>query len=95
MESNQQGDMQTKENIRQYIAQNILFNDQGFSYDDDASFLEQAIIDSVGFMELVAFVQKEYGIEVGPQELVRDNFDSVNKLARYIASKQNPAANAA
>jgi acyl carrier protein len=46
-------------------------------------------------MELVAFVQKEYGIEVGPQELVRDNFDSVNKLARYVASKQNPAANAA
>jgi acyl carrier protein len=86
--------MQIKENIRQYIAQNILFSEQGFSYDDDASFLEQAIIDSVGFMELVAFVQKEYGIEVGPQELVRDNFDSVNKLARYIASKQNPAANA-
>jgi acyl carrier protein len=85
---------QIKENIRQYIAQNILFSDQGFAYDDDASFLEQAIIDSVGFMELVAFVQKEYDIEVGPEELVRDNFDSVNKMARYIASKQNPAGNA-
>jgi len=86
--------MQLKENIRQYIAQNILFSDDGFGYDDDASFLEQAIIDSVGFMELVAFVQKEYGIEVKPQELVRDNFDSVNRIARYIASKQSPGGTA-
>jgi acyl carrier protein len=79
--------MDIKENIRQYIAQNMLFSDLGFAYADDASFLEEAIIDSVGFMELVAFVQKEYDIEVGPQDLVRDNFDSVNKLARYVSSK--------
>jgi acyl carrier protein len=79
--------MDIKENIRQYIAQNMLFSEQGFAYADDASFLEEAIIDSVGFMELVAFVQKEYDIEVGPQDLVRDNFDSVNKLARYVSSK--------
>ncbi len=81
--------MQIKDNLRRYIAQDILFSDAGLPCDDDASFLEQAIIDSVGFMELVAFVQKEYGLDVKPQELVRDNFDSVNKLARYIASKQS------
>lgn len=86
--------MDIKENIRQYIAENMLFTDK-FTHDDDASFLEQAIIDSVGFMELVAYVQKEYEIEVGPQDLVRDNFDSVNKLARYITSKQASAQRAA
>ena len=79
--------MDTRQNIRQYIAENMLFSDS-FPYDDDASFLEQAIIDSVGFMELVTYVQKEYSIDVGPQDLVRENFDSVSKLARYIDSKQ-------
>jgi acyl carrier protein len=87
-------DMDIKENIRKYIAENMLFT-ESFTYDDDASFLEQAIIDSVGFMELVAYVQKEFGIEVGPQDLVRDNFDSVNKLARYVSSRLDAAPRAA
>jgi acyl carrier protein len=86
--------MDIKENIRQYIAQNMLFSDK-FTHADDDSFLEQGIIDSIGFMELVAFVQKEYGFEVGPEDLVRENFDSVNKLARYIGSRQTAAQRAA
>jgi acyl carrier protein len=81
--------MDLKENIRQYIAKNMLFSDEGFPHGDDASFLEEGIIDSVGFMELVAYVQQTYGIEVGPEDLVPDNFDSVNKLARYVASKKS------
>ncbi len=80
--------MDTKTQIKQYISQNILFSDQGFTYGDDASFLEQGILDSIGFMELVAFVEKEYAVKVGPEEVVPENFDSVNKLARYISTKQ-------
>ena len=80
--------MDPKENIRQYIAKNMLFSEDGYPHDDDASFLEEGIIDSIGFMELVAYVQQTYGIEVGPEELVPDNFDSVNKLGRYVASKK-------
>ncbi len=38
-------------------------------------------------MELVAFVEKDYHIKVGPQELVPENFDSINKLSRFITSK--------
>jgi len=86
--------MDTKETIRHYIAQNMLFSET-FGHADDASFLEQGIIDSIGFMELVSFVQKEYGIEVGPEELVRENFDSVNKLAAFIGTKQRAAQRAA
>ena len=83
--------MDIKTKIKEHIATNILFSDQGFAYADDASFLEQGIIDSIGFMELVAFVEKEFGIQVGPQELVPDNFDSVNKLARFVTTRQaNP-----
>lgn len=81
--------MDLNENIRQYIAKNMLFSDSGFPHGDDASFLEEGIIDSIGFMELVAYVQQTFGIEVGPEDLVPDNFDSVNKLAHYVASKKN------
>jgi acyl carrier protein len=75
--------------IRDYVAKNILFTDNGFEYSDDDSFLEQDIIDSVGVMELVLFVEETFSVAVNDHEVTPDNFDSVNKLARFIRSKQN------
>ena len=73
--------------IRDYVAQNLLFSEKGFQYGDDASFLEEGIIDSMGIIELVSFVEDQFGVSVADRELVPDNFDSVNKLNAYIQSK--------
>lgn len=75
--------------IRDFLAENILFTTDGFSYGDDDSFLEQGIIDSVGIMELILFVEETFCVRVDEHEVTPDNFDSVNKLAGYIQSKQN------
>ncbi len=79
--------MEIEPKIREYIASNLLFSDNGFGYDDDASFLQEGIIDSVGVLELVLFVEETFGVEVNDQEIIPDNFDSVDKLASYIRSK--------
>jgi acyl carrier protein len=76
-----------EESIRNYIAENILFSGNGYGYSDDASFLEEGIVDSMGIMELVMFVGDTFGITVEDEELVPDNFDSVSRLASYIRLK--------
>ncbi len=76
--------MDIQAQIRDYIAQNLLFSDDGFGYSDDASFLEEGIVDSVGIMELVMFLEENFGLTVDDEDLTPDNFDSVNKLAAYI-----------
>ena len=76
--------MDIKDQIRQYIARNLLFSDTGFKYDDDASFLEEGIVDSLGIMDLVCFIEETFGLTVTDEDLTPDNFDSVNKLANYI-----------
>jgi len=73
--------------IRDYISRNFLFSDKGFHYGDDASFLEEGIIDSLGIIELVAFVEKKFSISVADHELLPNNFDSVSKLSSFISSK--------
>jgi acyl carrier protein len=73
--------------IREYIAENILFSDNGYPHSDDTSFLEEGIVDSMGIMELVMFVDENFGITVEDDELVPDNFDSVSRLAAYIRRK--------
>ena len=77
----------TEDMIRSYIAENILFSDNGYPYPDDASFLEEGIVDSMGIMELVMFVEENFGITVDDEDLVPDNFDSVSRLAAYIQLK--------
>jgi hypothetical protein len=45
------------------------------------------VVDSTGVMELVAFVEAEFGVKVEPQEIVVENFDSVRKVAGFIRRK--------
>jgi acyl carrier protein len=70
--------------IKKFIAKNLLYSGDGFKYSDDVSFLEEGIVDSIGVMELVAFVEEKYKFRVNDQDVTPDNFDSVNRLASYI-----------
>ena len=73
--------------LRRYIAENLLFSDKGYPFEDDASFLKNGVVDSTGVMELVAYVEKKFGVTVDPKEVVPDNFDSVKRLTDYIERK--------
>lgn len=79
--------MDVKDKIKKYIAENFLFSSNGFNLDDDESFLEAGVVDSLGVVELVSFVEENYKISVPDDDIVPDNFDSVDNLAAYIARR--------
>ncbi len=79
--------MKMNDKIRTYIMENILLGSADHPIADDDSFLEKGIIDSTGILELVAFVEDEFAIEVEDEELIPDNFDSIGKLAAYTEMK--------
>lgn len=76
-----------REQIRDFVTTNFLFDGDGSQLDNGASFIEQGIVDSTGVLELVLFVEETYGITVDPTELLPENFDSVENLARYVGSR--------
>ena len=76
--------------IREFIASRLLYSSDGFKYPDNAPLLREGIIDSLGVVELVEFVQTTFGIKVEQQEVRPDNFDSVEKLAAFVRRKQTP-----
>jgi acyl carrier protein len=78
-----------EEIVRQHIAENILFSNKGYPYPDDASFLENGIIDSMNVMELVVFLEEKLGVQIDNTEIVPENFDSVAKLAEFAQQKQS------
>ena len=78
--------MQIEQKIREFIVKNLYYAEDSFIA-DEASFLETGVIDSMGVMELVAFIQSEFGVEAAQQEIVVENFDSISKLANFVRRK--------
>jgi acyl carrier protein len=73
--------------IRSYIDDNFLYMRPDAVLDDDDSLLGTGIIDSMGVMELIVFVESEFELTVGDAEVTKDNFDSVATIARFVESK--------
>ncbi len=74
--------------LRTYIAQNILFSGNSYPHEDDASFLNEGIVDSMNLLGLVTFVEEEFGIKVDYSDILPENFDSISRLAAYIKQAQ-------
>jgi acyl carrier protein len=77
-----------EEMVRQYIAENILFTKQGYPHPDEASFLENSVIDSMNVMGLIVFLEETLEIQVEDCEILPDNVDSVSRLAAFARRKQ-------
>ncbi|MCC6502876.1 MAG: acyl carrier protein [Deltaproteobacteria bacterium] len=80
-----------RDEVRDFIFKNFLFDDSGDSLNDSDSFLEKGIIDSTGMLELVAFLEEKYGIRIEDDELVPENLDSVERLVQFISRKKVPS----
>ncbi len=78
---------QIPEELRQFVIDNFLLGQDGDGLTDDASFLEQGIIDSTGVLELVSFLERRFAIRVDDEELIPENLDSINNLQAFLARK--------
>ena len=75
------------EPIRRFLAERFLF-DPDASIDARSSLLGEGILDSTGAMELVLFLEEQFGVEVSDNELVPANLDSIERIALFIARKR-------
>lgn len=73
--------------IRNFLFENYMIDASEEELDNNDSFLEKGIIDSTGVLELIMFIEETCGMEVTDEEVIPDNFDSVNRLCTYISKK--------
>ena len=72
--------------VRTYIRDNFLFGSDA-QLNNSASLLEAGVIDSTGAMELVAFLETEFGIVVDDQDLVPENLDSIDAITSFVSRR--------
>ena len=79
--------------VREFVVENFLFSD-GEVLKEDTSFMEEGIIDSTGILELVFFLEENFGISIEDHELIPENMDSLQSIAGFLARKVNAGSTA-
>jgi acyl carrier protein len=88
MQTTQENQTNLTGEIRAFIQKNYLFGDAATLGDED-SFMENSVMDSTGVLELVAFLEKTYGIRIGDTDLMPENLDSIQRVAAFVQRSRN------
>jgi acyl carrier protein len=81
--------------IRDFIADNFLFREDRADISDTESLLDAGLVDSTGILELVAFLEQRFNIQMADAEIVPENLDSIGAITTYVKRKMAEAVAAA
>jgi acyl carrier protein len=74
--------------IRRFFIDRAWLTDEDGVLESD-SLLEKGVIDSMAMVELIAYVEQTYNINIQEDELMPENFDSLAAIAAFIDAKRN------
>jgi len=77
-----------KQRIRTFIEGNFVI-EPTLTVGDEDSLLQLQIVDSTGFLELIHFIEDEFGIHVADDEMVPENLESIGNIAQFVARKRS------
>lgn len=77
-----------KERLRQFIVSTYLPGESPENLRDDTRLLSSGVLDSLATLGLVAFVEKEFELEIEAHETGRDNFDRIEDIAALVERKR-------
>jgi len=75
--------MDRKTALLEYIKNEIMRN-RNARLGEDEDLLSSGILDSLGILQIVAFIENTFGIRIPDEDVVFDNFQSVNAMAAYL-----------
>lgn len=76
----------SKDQIRQFVMENA--QAKGIQQvSDDESLMAAGIIDSLGIFRLVSFLEDSFGLRIGDDEIVHENFQSINHIEDFVTGK--------
>jgi acyl carrier protein len=77
--------------VRTFIEENFLFRSEVSALADSDSLLENGVMDSTGILELVAFLESDFSIQMTDADIVPDNLDSIAAIGAFLERKLGAA----
>jgi acyl carrier protein len=79
--------MEVLPKVRSFVTTNFYVADPG-ALADDASLLDAGIVDSTGVLEVVQFLEADFGVKVEDHEIIPENVDSIARIAAFVRRKK-------
>ncbi|KPK10480.1 MAG: hypothetical protein AMJ56_07905 [Anaerolineae bacterium SG8_19] len=76
--------MNTQEAIKQYLTKELLSDHKNLNLSVDDNLLIGGLVDSLGIMRLINFIEQNFNIRVPPEDVTIEHFRSIRVIAEYI-----------
>lgn len=70
--------------VRKFLAENFILDDGGVSLGNDDSLTQAGVLDSMGVLELIMFVEERFGVVIPDEDTLPENLDSVTRIVSYV-----------
>ncbi len=77
--------------IKEYILKEFLPGEDPNDLTDSTQLFTTGLLDSIASLNLVSFLEEEYGVKVEPHEIVADNLDTIKLIADFVEQKKAAA----
>lgn len=79
--------MTTRDRLRQHLIATGAWSGSPSELTDDYALLDKGIIDSLGMLDLVGFLEEDLNIEVLDDDLVPENFANIDAIAQLVKAR--------
>ena len=76
--------MDVRDEIRQFISAELMHRGMDATVDNTDSLVERCILDSLGLLRVLGFLESEYRMTVRDDDVIPENFESVNAIAAFV-----------
>lgn len=74
--------------IKEYIIQEIAYEQPDLILSHDFQLVEQGVLDSMGILRVINFMEEEFDIALEPEELMIDNFATIDSITQFLIKKR-------
>lgn len=79
--------MNIQDQLRDFIVTQFMYEQNHKALDLDDDLLNQGIVDSMGILQVVNFMEEKFGIHVNDEEITPENFRSLRTLTDLVTQK--------
>jgi acyl carrier protein len=82
--------MSVRDTVKQFVTQNFYVSDPG-ALGDETSLIAEGYVDSTGMLEVIAFLEHEFGVRVSDEETTPENLETIGRIAAFVERKRAAA----
>ena len=79
--------MSINSTIEGFILDRLILGDRQSAIDPEKSLIDSGILDSLALVELITYIEEQFGVTVKPKEVFPENFQTINAISAFVESK--------